>query len=163
MKKDSNLKALLVKILVAQYNQEVAFAEVEKKGVFVYRLLVKNMDIVFGVVGFPEDNTDEYDFRFEMGAPRDNSKKVIDDDCFAKEWLEDYYHEITQELFDEKNLVVTPTGIDVSEGANTEIVSEKLGEYIDWLYEEYDKYKNGEQPWEAYFNERETDENHDEL
>ena len=156
MLKEINLKELLVKILLAQYVQERTFLELEKRGAYFGNLLVKNMEIVFDAVGFPEDNSHEYDYRFELGGPRDESKKLIDDNCFASDWLEDYYHELTTDVIAEKSIVVTDEGFDITDASNLHIVSEKLGMYVDWLYEQYDLYKRGEKPWEAYFNEDET-------
>ena len=51
---------------------------------------------------------------------------------------------------EEKEIVITETGIDVRDVSDLDLLTEKIDAYIDWLYGEYDKYKQGEKPWEDY-------------
>lgn len=151
MAENFNLKELLIDFLMEQYKQEVLVTELDMKGIYLSKLLVQNLEIVLDVIGFPRDNSEEYDCRHEaFGEPRDESKKLIDDDYFPDDWLKDHYYSLTQDLSEEKNIVVTEEGVDVSKVDNLHKVREKMSEYIDWLHIEFEKYKRGEKPWQEY-------------
>lgn len=132
MEADNKLRAVLIRMILEQYKQERAFTELDKLGAFLHRLIVNNLGIVFTAIGFPEDNASEYDLLFEAGASRDESKKLHDDDCFCCEWLEDQYYKMTNDL-EEKEIVITETGIDVRDVSDLDLLTEKIDAYIDWL------------------------------
>ena len=151
MENQLTLKQILIRIMMEFYKQEIAFYELEKKGVHLSRLLVKNMEIVLDVIGFPRNNSHEYDVKHEyFDMPIDEGKKPMDENYFPDEWLHEHYYNITRALSEEKNIVVTEEGIDVSGANNLHLVEEAMSKYIDWLYGEYEKYKRGEKPWESY-------------
>ena len=76
MANELTLKQVLIRILMEFYKQELAFCELEKKGVHLAPLLVKNMEIVFDVIGFPRDNSDDYDVKHSyFNLPIDEDKK----------------------------------------------------------------------------------------
>ena len=152
MAANTTLKDFMVKVILEFYKQELLVSKLDKQGIYLKSLLVKNLEVVFDVIGFPKDNSEEYDIRHEyLGLTRDESKKLIDADFFADDWLQEHYYDMTRELSEEKKIIVTEEGIDISEANNLPRVSEKIAEYIDWLYEEYEKYKSGEKPWNEYF------------
>ena len=74
----------------------------------------------------------------------------MDDNFFADDWLREHYYNITRALSEEKNIVVTEEGIDISGANNLHLVEDEMSKYIDWMYGEYEKYKRGEKPWESY-------------
>ena len=140
------MKDHLVKLLLEQYKQECLFAELEQKGIQFGNICVNNLDIIHDIIGFPPDNTLDYDFDYlnSGGRQRNEGKKIPDDKMFCRDWLDERYFEISRELFEQQNILVTDKGLKIEKGAGLDLVVKKFSEYIDWLYSEYDKYERGE-------------------
>lgn len=138
------MKEYLVKLLLEQYKQECLFEELEHKGIQFGNICVDNLAVVLDIIGFPPDNTLEYDFLYlnTGGKQRDENKKIPDNEMFCRDWLDEKYFEITRELFNQQKIVVTDKGLQIEKGAGLDLVLERFHQFIDWLYEEYDKLNN---------------------
>ena len=139
------MKEHLIKLLLEQYKQECLFEELEHKGIQFGNICVDNLAVVLDIIGFPPDNTLEYDFLYldTCGEKREENKKIPDDEMFCRDWLDEKYFEITRELFDQQKIVVTDKGLQIEKGAGLDLVLEKFNHFIDWLYEEYNKFQQG--------------------
>ncbi|WP_394993587.1 hypothetical protein [Emticicia sp.] len=125
------MKEHLVNLLFEEYKQQCLFDELVKKGVELAGICVNNLDIIIDIVGFPKDtyidkNTVEYDFNF------------------SRDILMHQYYEVYRLLAAQQKIFVSPKGLEIESGADTETVKQNLLEYVNWLYEEFEKWENGE-------------------
>ena len=134
-----------INLLLEQYKQECLFEELEQKGLQFGNICVDNLAVVLDIIGFPRDNTLEYDFLYlnTGGEKREENKKIPDDEMFCREWLDEKDFEITRELFSHQYIFVTDKGLQIEKGAGLDLVLQSFDQYIDWLYEEYEKFKQG--------------------
>lgn len=133
------MKASLIKLLFEEYKQNCLFSEFEKLGLDMRNLTVNNFDIVLDLVGFPKDNTTEYDFdliNYGEGS-RDESKKIPDAYVFCRDWLSDKYYDMTFSIKKVQKIEVTDNGLRMTEHDDVKLIREVLAEYVDWLYQEY--------------------------
>lgn len=140
------MKEHLIKLLLEQYKQECLFEELAHKGIQFGNICVDNLAVVLDIIGFPPDNTLEYDFLYYLntgGEQREENKKIPDNERFCRDWLDEKYFEITRELFNQQKIVVTDKGLQIEKGAGLDLVLEKFSHFIDWLYEEYNKFQQG--------------------
>ncbi len=139
------MKNHLVNLLFEEFKQQAFFDDLEKKGLTLSdAIVVKNWEIVADIVGFPRDNTLEYDFDFMNGGQRNESKKLPDDEMFCRDFLYNNYYDAIESIAKNQEIFVTDKGLAIREYFQEEKIREKLGTHIDWLYETYEKYKNGE-------------------
>ncbi len=138
------MKQHLVKLLLEEYKQQCLFNELAEKGVDMKNICVNNFDIVLDIIGFPPDNTIEYDYDYlnSNGEIRDTSKKIFDNELFCRDWLFDTYSESMDQLIKEQKVSVSDLGMQIESGADRETAELKLSEFIDWLYTEFDKLKS---------------------
>lgn len=142
------MKEYLVRLLLEEYKQQCLFDELQKKGVDLCHVCVNNLDIVLDIVGFPKDNSLDYDFDHlkSGGEVRNEEKKIIDDDLCCRDWLIDKYYETFHDLSTQQKVCVTDQGLAIECGADNQTVENKLLEYVEWLYNELenlDKKNNG--------------------
>ena len=135
----TGMKEHLIRLLLEQYKQECLFEELEERGIHFGNICVNNLDIILDIIGFPRDNTLDYDFLYlnSGGEQREEGKRNPDDDMFCRDWLDEKYFEASQELSTQQKILVTDKGLKIEKGAGLELVVEKLSEYIDWLYSEF--------------------------
>ena len=140
------MKEFLVKLLLEEYKQQCLFDELSKKGIDMMNICVNNLDVVLDIVGFPPDNSIEYDDMHlnSGGERRDPSKKIMDDDFFCRDWLTDKYFETFTSLASEQKVSVTDKGLQIESGADQETVQKELLNYINWLYNEFANLDNDE-------------------
>jgi hypothetical protein len=122
----------LVNLLFEEYKQQCLFDELEKKGVELAGICVNNLDIIIDIVGFPKDTSIDKNFVEEY------------DSNFSRDILMHRYYEVYRTLAVQQKIFVSPNGLEIESGADTETVKQNLLEYINWLYEEFEKWKNGE-------------------
>ena len=139
------MKEHFINLLLEQYKQECLFEELEQKGLQFGNICVDNLAVVLDIIGFPRDNTLEYDFLYLNTGweKREENKKIPDDEMFCRDWLDEKYFEITRELFSHQYIFVTDKGLQIEKGAGLDLVLQSFDQYIDWLYEEYEKFKQG--------------------
>jgi len=139
------MKNHLVNLLLEEFKQQAFFDDLEKKGLTISdAIVVNNWDIVADIVGFPSDNTLEYDFEFINGGQRNENKKLPDDEMFCRDFLYDNFFDAIESIAKNQEIFVTDKGLAIKEYFQEEKIKEKLASHIDWLYETFEKYKNGE-------------------
>ena len=71
------MKEHFINLLLEQYKQECLFEELEQKGLQFGNICVDNLAVVLDIIGFPRDNTLEYDFLYlnTGGEKREENKK----------------------------------------------------------------------------------------
>lgn len=132
------MKEHLVRLLLEEYKQQCLFDELQKKGADLSNICVNNLDIVLDIVGFPKDNSIDYDFDHlnSGGEIRNDNKKIMDDGFCCRDWLTDKYYEMFKHLSIQQKVCVTDKGLVIESGADNETVQTKLLEYVEWLYTE---------------------------
>lgn len=139
------MKNHLVNLLFEEFKQQAFFDDLEKKGLTISdAIVVNNWDIVADIVGFPSDNTLEYDFEFINDGQRNENKKLPDDEMFCRDFLYDNFFDAIESIAKNQEIFVTDKGLAIKEYFQEEKIKEKLASHIDWLYETFEKYKNGE-------------------
>jgi len=133
------MKEHLVNLLLEEYKQHCLFDELQSKRIGLMDICVNNLDIVIDIIGFPRDNTTDYDF---TGGMKDEKKKTVDDDLFCRDWLMDKHYEMFSTLSNQQKVCVTDKGLQIASGADNDTVRTKLLEYIEWLYLEYEQFKS---------------------
>ena len=134
------MKEHLARLLLEEYKQQCLFDELQKKGADLLNICVNNLDIVLDIIGFPKDNSVDYDFGHlnSGGEVRNNSMRIMDDDFFCRDWLTEKYFETFRELSTQQKVCVTDKGLAIESGADNETVQTLLLGYIEWLYSEFE-------------------------
>ena len=133
------MKEHLVNLLLEEYKQQCLFDELQNKGIGLMDICVNNTDIVLDIIGFPKDNSTNYDFTNGMN---DKKMKAIDDALFCRDWLTDKHFEMFSTLSNQQKVCVTDKGLQIESGADNETVRAKLLEYIEWLYGEFRQFSS---------------------
>ena len=94
-------------------------------------------DAALGLIGFPDDNSTEYDL---MGDRQD--KKPVDDDLFCRDNLQEPYYRITEDLI-RRPVTISPEGVTQTRASTEPYVKKQLAEYVDWLFDEHRKWYDG--------------------
>ncbi|UNY99867.1 hypothetical protein MQE36_05840 [Zhouia spongiae] len=132
------MKESLVKLLFEEYKQICLFEELESKGIDLNRITVRNSEIVLDLIGFPKDNTRDYDFNVLNGQEHNPLRgKVPDDDLFCRDWLYEKYHDIITSIEKKQRIDVTDKGLKMVEYDDEVLIKSELKAFIDWLYSEY--------------------------
>jgi hypothetical protein len=132
------MKDSLVALLFEEFKQECLFDELEKKGIDLTNITVQIYDIVLDLVGFPKDNTKDYDFNALNGLDH-NPKfgKLPDDALFSRDWLINKYYDTIQTIEKKQKIEVTDKGLKMLEYNDEALIKSKLNDFVDWLYLEY--------------------------
>ncbi|QOD61101.1 hypothetical protein H9I45_01270 [Polaribacter haliotis] len=132
------MKDSLVNLLFEEFKQECLFEELEQKGIDLTKVSVQIYDIVLDLIGFPKDNTKNYDFNALNGLEH-NPKlgKLPDDDLCCRDWLYDKYYDTIQTIEKKQKIEVTDKGLKMIEYNDEELIKSKLNDFVDWLYLEY--------------------------
>jgi len=132
------MKSSLVNLLFEEYKQVCLFEELEQKGIDLTKVTVQLIDIVLDLIGFPKDNTKDYDFNVMNGAEH-NPKlgKLPDDNLFCRDWLYNKYFDIIETIEKKQKIEVTDKGLKMVEYNDETLIKSKLGDFVDWLYLEY--------------------------
>ncbi|WP_192820581.1 hypothetical protein [Rufibacter sp. LB8] len=140
------MKEHLINLLLEEYKQQCLFDELEKRGIQMDKICVNNRDIVLDIIGFPRDNTLQYDFDYinTGGDILNPTKKIPDNDMFCRDWLIDNFYDSIEKLKQEQRVSVTNNGLKIEEEIDENAVRAQLAQHVDWLYKEFDKYKKGE-------------------
>jgi hypothetical protein len=137
------MKESLVKLLFEEYKQICLFRELEKKGIDLNNIAVQNSEIVLDLVGFPEDNTLEYDLNSMNEIEHNpNGGKKLDDDIFCRDWLFNPYYDLIDSIEKKQKIEVTDKGLKLVEEDDEILALEKISEYVDWLYKEFYNWKS---------------------
>lgn len=132
------MKACLINFLLEEYKQVSLFEEISEKGVDLNNLAVNNLAIVLDLIGFPRDNSSEYDLNILNDLPHDSeSGKNPDQDLFIRDWLYDKFYDLFNVLEKKQTIAVTDKGLILIESEDEALIRQKLAEYIDWLYVEF--------------------------
>ncbi|WP_156133088.1 hypothetical protein [Lacinutrix sp. Hel_I_90] len=134
------MKSSLINLLFEEYKQICLFEELEQKGIDLTKITVNVSDIVFDLIGFPKDNTREYDFNVLNGLEY-NSKngKYPDDDLCCRDWLYDEHFDTISSIEKKQKIEVTDKGLKMVEYDDEILIKKKLEAFVDWLYLEYSK------------------------
>lgn len=134
------MKDSLVNLLFEEFKQECLFDELEQKGIDLTKVSVQIYDIILDLVGFPKDNTKDYDFNVLNGLEH-NPKfgKLPDDGLCCRDWLYDKYYDMIQTIEKKQKIEVTDKGLKMVEYNDEELIKSKLNDFVDWLYLEYSK------------------------
>lgn len=134
------MKSSLVALLFEEYKQICLFDELEEKGLDLTKITVRNSDVVFDLVGFPKDNTLDYDFNVLNGLEHNPlNGKLPDDNLFCRDWLYNKYHDVISSIEKKQRIDVTDKGLKMVEYDDEVLIKSKLSSFIDWLYSEYSK------------------------
>ncbi|MBD3341540.1 MAG: hypothetical protein GF353_20720 [Candidatus Lokiarchaeota archaeon] len=137
------MKEHLVNLLYEQAKQERYFKQIEEVGIEINSAIcINNWDIVLDIIGFPKDNTTEYDYDYinSGGEIRDERKRIPDDSIFCRDRFFEKYNEIIQDL-SEQNIMVSKSGLYIEEIIDENKVKNNLLEYIEWLYNELQNFE----------------------
>lgn len=85
------------------------------------------LEVALSLIGFPEDNTQEFDFDLLNGQPA-NGMRPDFDNMFCREWLTSEFHERASNPL----LKISP-----------EDLPQVVASYTDWLYAEYEESNQG--------------------
>ncbi len=132
------MKDSLVNLLFEEYKQECLFGELVQRGIDLTNVTVQIYDIVLDLVGFPKDNTKDYDFNVLNGVEH-NPKlgKLPDDALCCRDWLYNKYYDIMESIEKKQKIEVTNKGLKMIEYNDEVLIKNKLSEFVDWLYLEY--------------------------
>lgn len=134
------MKDSLVNLMFEEYKQECLFADLQEKGIDLTRIVVQNFGIVLDLIGFPKDNTKDYDFNTHIeGEYSSESGKLPDDNLYSRDWLYDKYYDIILTVEKKQSIEVTDKGLKMIEYNDEALIKFKLGDFVDWLYLEYSK------------------------
>lgn len=125
----NNLKEHLVNLLLEQFKQELFYEQLEEYGIRIDNyIIVNNLDIVCDIIGFPPDNTLEYDFEY-LNSPSeemsDGNKKLPDEKIFCRDYLLDKYPLIKDEFIDQ-NIFVSEKGITIDNEINSQKIKNEF-------------------------------------
>ena len=81
----NNMKDSLVNLLFEEFKQECLFEELEQKGIDLTKVSVQIYDIVLDLIGFPKDNTKDYDFNALNGLEHNPKLGKLPDDVYVVE------------------------------------------------------------------------------
>ena len=133
------MKEHLVNLLFEEYKQMSLFDELSSKGIELNNILVKKWDIVLDLIGFPKDNSSEYDLNVMNGLSHNPKRgKYPDSNLFIRDWLYDKYYEAIGSIEMKQNITITDKGLKVTEERDELTIKQKLDEYITWLFDEYE-------------------------
>ncbi|MEE1945053.1 hypothetical protein VRU48_08040 [Pedobacter sp. KR3-3] len=131
----------LANLLFEEFKQQCLLDELQEKGIDLSNVCVNNLDIVLDIIGFPKDNSSIYDLEHfhSNDKVRNERKKMVDKNLFLRDWLFDKYYEMFTLLNTQHETYVTDKGIQIRSGADSETIRAELLDYIDWLYNEFNK------------------------
>jgi len=137
------MKQHLVNLLIEEFKQRCFFDDLATKGIDLKHICVDNFEIVLDLIGFPKDNTLEYDFQHinSGGEIRDESKKIVDDDYFCRDKWSFKYGDVSDKLLKSYKVKLTGMGIQFGSDAYSKKVELKLSAFVDWLYSDLKKLK----------------------
>lgn len=132
------MKNSLIDLLFEEYKQVCLFEDLEKKGIDLTKVTVNVSEIVFDLIGFPKDNTKEYDFNVLNGLEHNpKNGKLPDDDFCCRDWLYNKYFDTVSSIDKKQKIEVTDKGLKMVEYDDEVLIKKKLGQFVDWLYLEY--------------------------
>jgi hypothetical protein len=136
------MKESLTKLLFEEYKQICLFNDLEKSGIEMTNITVNNSDIVYDLIGFPKDNTLDYDM-YAMNGFEHNPENGLepDDNMFCRDWLHDKYYDIINSIDKIQKIEVTDKGLKMTEHDDEKLIKERLNEFVEWLFIEYEKLK----------------------
>lgn len=123
------MKQHLVNLLYIQYKNEDELNKLFHEDIDAYEAAVDNVGVVLDIIGFPKDNSEEYDFGGQAGTPYNPEKgKLMDDDLFCRDYLYQHFSEINSD------------GIQKLTNDET-LIKEQFSNFVDWLYKELENIK----------------------
>src|SRR5690606_32363317 len=131
-------------LLLEQFKLECWINALDKLGIQIDGQYCNNLDIILSIIGFPPDNSREYDLDFDDPEQdiRDPTKKVIDRNWLCRHYLIEPYYELADQLSDQKEIVVSQKGLTLKNKMNDTGIDERIEQYINWLYKQYEEYKS---------------------
>lgn len=137
------MKEHLVELIFEEYKQICICVDLLTKGIDLEGFRVNNLDIVISLIGFPNDNSLEYDWDSIEGLPHNpKNGKIVDENLFVRDWLYDPYIELMDSIEKIQSFEVTKRGLVVKAQNDEILVKGKLHKYVDWLMQEYDKHRS---------------------
>lgn len=120
------MKQHLVNILYIQYKLYELFEEEE---IYYDEDIYDNFGVVLDIIGFPKDNSEEYDFGGQLGNPFDSTKgKLMDDDLFCRDYLYQHFSEVISDSIEKV-------------GNDETLIKEQFTHFVNWLYKELENIK----------------------
>lgn len=136
------MKESLINLLFEEYKQFCLFNELEKKGIEMNNITVNNSDIVYDLIGFPKDNTLDYDINSMNNLPHNPENGLeVDNNFFCRDWLYDKYYDTISSIDKVQKIEVTDKGLKMTEHDDEKLIKKRLSEFIEWLYGEHDNLK----------------------
>ncbi|MDB4926758.1 hypothetical protein [Mucilaginibacter sp.] len=127
---NEQLKPHFIDLLFEEYKLSSFIWKMMSFGVNMERVDVKNYDIVLDMIGFPADNTLEFNMRdVDYDNPPEN--------FFCRDWLDNTFADMAMELNDNREIVLSENGLQIKEGDDEAIVKQAISDHIDWLFAEY--------------------------
>ncbi|MCE7042829.1 hypothetical protein [Dyadobacter sp. CY312] len=144
-KRTEFLKPHLVDLLLEDYKQRTVFKELKSLGIDLTNIRVNNYDIVLDIIGFPRDNSGEYNlYPFSHpGQEKQTGKKEIDEGFFSRDWLWDKNYEVGTALIEIQDIEITEKGLLIKPVSSDLKEKEELNKLVDWLFEQWDAYQSG--------------------
>lgn len=135
------MKIHLANLLLEQYKQQQLSRELQNKGIDISAIVVNNVDIVLDIIGFPQDNSREFDLLSlaDIDAIAKPKNPDYDKDLFIRDYLLDRHFDLYDELLNEQSIVLTENGMQIESGASQEKIMEVFIQYVEWLYEKFDE------------------------
>jgi hypothetical protein len=127
---NEQLKPHFINLLFEEYKLSSFIWKMMSLGVNMDSLDVKNHDIVLDMIGFPSDNTLEFDLQQQ---DYDNPPE----DFFCRDWVSDKFSQLAMTLSENMEIVLSEKGLQIKEGNDEAIVRQAISDHIDWLFDEY--------------------------
>jgi hypothetical protein len=127
---NERLKPHLINLLFEEYKVSSFLWKLMEFGVTMERLNINNYQIVLDMIGFPADNSFEYDF-----VPSQYVKTP--DSYFSRDWLENVFADIAMQLSENSQIILTESGLKIKAEEDEMIVKRALSIHIDWLFEQW--------------------------
>lgn len=136
MQENEKMKKHLINLLYEEYKQDCIFDELYKKGINMLSLAVDNRSIVYDIIGFPKERSLNDSRNILIGNPG----LELDEIASCREAFDNKYIDI----FDSKDIIKTIEVIDwglVVTDEEKAQVKDKLKNFVEWLYVEFEKLK----------------------
>jgi hypothetical protein len=129
---NEQLKPHFINLLFEEYKLLSFIWKMMTYGVNMERLDVKNHDVVCDMIGFPEDNTLEFNLgEIDYENPPEN--------FFCRDWLSNTFADLEMELSENREVLLSENGLQIKEGNDEAIVRQAISDHVEWLFTEYNK------------------------
>jgi hypothetical protein len=134
------MREQLVNLLLEEFKTESVFYQLKEIGISSKDIEATNLFKVFDMIGFPDDNVEEYDHGFiaSDGEIRDETKKMPDKYMFSR----GYYAMEYFMRWLEKDGGQTLLNKEIRNDPTDKTIIRIINKYLDWLYVEYEEWRD---------------------